>query len=384
MVVYWPQIQAHMNLRCYRLLAISLALLIAFISPSSASAQEKNLANSSDSGKIFFEIRSLSFFQNYEYFNQIKQGETLPGIWLQPTISYRPFDGLNFRAGLHMLNYSGRDTLAKVQPLFSIETALYPGAKLILGSFYFQDHHRLEIPLYRDNFYFKKPVENGVQVRIDRKKFWADIWISWESFILPRDPFQERLFAGQSIQAKLFSSNNFQITLPFQQTFAHRGGQDIAIDTTLMTLYNVASGLTFNYKNAGLTAMLMGYKDLSPQKQQAYDQGSALWLKFFYNAKVFQFTGGYWKAHQFMSPKGEELLMSALTETNSIKYPNVEVFFGSMNITKELKNVGSLVFSAGCFKNSRLSNLDYYYGLSIHINQEFFLGRVRASELVTK
>lgn len=384
MVVYCPQIKAHMNFHRFFLSTISLTLFFALFSSTIASAQETKLTTTSDSGSVFFEIRSLSFFQNYEYFNKIKEGETLPGIWLQPTISYRPIQGLNFRAGIHMLNYSGRDTLAKIQPLFSVETALYPGLNLVLGSFYMQDHHRLEIPLYRDNFFYKKPVENGVQLRLDRQKIWADLWISWESFILPRDPFQERLFAGISIQAKLFSTENFQITLPFQQTFAHRGGQDIAIDTTIMTLYNVASGLTFRYKHAGITTMLMGFKDLSPQKQQAYKQGHALWLKLFYNAKVFQFSGGYWKAHQFMSPKGEELLMSALTEANSVRYPNVEVFFGNMNITKEFKNVGSLVFTAGFFQNLSLSNMDYYYGLSIHINQEFLLGKVKAKELATK
>jgi hypothetical protein len=373
-----------MNLRCCRLLISSIGLIAVLTNSAVISAQETKPTSQPDSGRVFFEIRALGFFQNYEYFNPIKQGETLPGIWLQPTISYRPFDGFNFRAGIHILNYSGKSTLAKVQPLLSMETDLYQNLKLILGSFYMQDHHRLEIPLYRDDFYYKKPVENGVELRLNSKKVWINVWISWESFILPHDPFQERLFAGQSVQAKLFSSKNFQITLPFQQTFAHRGGQNIAIDTTIMTLYNVASGLTFNYKRIGLTAMYMGYKDLSPEKQQAYKQGSAVWVNFFYNSKILQLSGGYWNAHQFMSPKGEELLMSALTESNSMRYPNLEVCFGNVKISKELKNVGSLVFTAGLFQNLRLSKPDYFYGISIHVNQEFFLGKVKASQLVTK
>jgi len=350
-----------------------------------ANAQEKEeRAFPTDSGSVYLELQSRGFFQNYEYFNKIKEGTTLPGVWLQPTISYRPAEGLNVRAGVLLLNYSGRDTLARIQPLLSVSMKLYPGIDVTLGSFYTLDRHRLERPLLREELLYTKPVENGVQLKIARDKLWADFWISWESFILPNDPFQERFLAGLSVQIPLFTLGDFTLQMPIQQTFYHRGGQNIAIDTTLLTLYNGAAGLTCTYKQIGITAMGMAFKDLSHTKQQPYAQGSALFLKGFYTSEKLIVNLGYWRGHQFMSPKGEELFMSAIPETNSITYHSTEVVFGKVTVLKEIKGVGQVGLEAGCFQNLSLSGLDYYYGLTISLGQEFFLGKVRAASLPTK
>ncbi|SDC91414.1 hypothetical protein [Williamwhitmania taraxaci] len=353
--------------------------------PFIGSAQEKEGGiPPSDSGSVFLELQSRGFFQNYEYFNKIKEGTTLPGVWLQPMISYRPTQGLNVRAGVHLLNYSGRDTLAKIQPLLSVSMKLRPDIKVILGSFYTLDRHKLEQPLLKEELLYTKAVENGVQMKIEREKLWADFWISWESFILPNDPFQERFLAGISLQIPLFTTNDFSLELPFQQTFYHRGGQNIAIDTTLLTLYNLATGLTCKYKQFGLTIMDMTFKDLSPQKQQAFEKGSALFVKGFYNTKGVTLNLGYWHGHKFMSAKGEELFMSAIPEVNTITYPTIEVIFGKCTVLREIKGVGRLGFEAGVFQNLALHGLDYYYGLTISLGQEFFLGKVRATPLPTK
>ena len=348
-------------------------------------AQEKEtIVSPTDSGSVFLELQSRGFFQNYEYFNKIKEGTTLPGVWLQPMISYRPTAGLNIRAGVHLLNYSGRDTLAKIQPLLSVSMKIRPGIDVILGSFYTLDRHRLEQPLLREELLYTKAVENGFQMKIERNKFWGDFWISWESFILPNDPFQERFLAGISLQIPIFTINDFSVEIPFQQTFYHRGGQNIAIDTTLLTLYNLAAGITYRYKQYGLTIMDMTFKDLSPQKQQPFEKGTALFLKGFYNTKSVIVNFGYWHGHNYMSAKGEELFMSAIPETKTITYSTAEVVFGKCTVLREIKGIGRLGFEAGFFQNLALSGLDYYYGLTISLGQEFFLGKVRATPLPTK
>lgn len=339
---------------------------------------------SKDSGAIYMELQSKGFFQNYEYFNKIKEGTTLPGVWLQPVISYRPIDGINIRAGIHLLNYSGRDTIAKTLPVLSVSMKLWQDVNVTLGSFYTLDRHRLEQPLLKEELLYTKPVENGVQLRVEKEKFWGDFWISWETFILPNDPFQERFLAGISILVPLFKVGDFAFQIPYQQTFSHRGGQNITIDTTLLTLFNSAAGITCNYRKIGLTAMGMIYKDLSPEKQQPFKQGSALYVKGFYKTDNILFNLGYWHGNKFMSPKGEELFLSAIPEVNSITYRTTEIVFGKLTLLKEIKGVGMLGFDAGFFQNLSLSGLDYYYGLTISIGQEFFLGKVKAGSLPTK
>lgn len=48
-----------------------------------------------------------------------------------------------------------------------------------------------------------------------------------------------------------------------------------------------------------------------------------------------------------------------------------------LTLLKEIKGVGMLGFDAGFFQNLSLSGLDYYYGLTISVGQEFFLGKVK-------
>ena len=169
---------------CLRTKLIALATIFATVNLTTIElkAQEgRSNTAQADSGSVFLELQSKGFFQNYEYFNKIKEGTTLPGVWLQPVLSYRPTEGLNIRAGIHLLNYSGRDTLATVQPLLSVSMKLRPEIDITLGSFYTLDRHRLEQPLLKEELLYTKPVENGVQLTIAREKLWADFWISWET-----------------------------------------------------------------------------------------------------------------------------------------------------------------------------------------------------------
>ena len=372
-----PQLPTKLTLVSGLFVALSLICI-------SAVSQEVATNTTKDSGAVYLELQSKGFFQNYEYFNTIKEGTTLPGVWLQPVLSYRPTKGINIRAGIHLLNYSGRDTLAKKQPLLSVSMQLTPKTSVILGSFYTLDRHRLELPLLKEELLYTKPVENGVQLKIDHEKIWADFWISWETFILPHDPFQERFFSGMSLQIPIITGSDFSLQVPIQQTVSHRGGQDIAIDTTLLTIYNAAAGVTLKHKQVGVTTMGMIYKDLSHQKQQAFKKGSALYIKGFYTYNHLSINAGYWHGNQFMSTKGEELFMSAVTEINTITYKRSEVIFGKVTAIKEIKGVGMLGLEAGFFQNLSLSGLDYYYGLTISIGQEFLLGKVKANPLPVK
>jgi len=372
-----PKLSAKLTLVSGLFITLSL-ISIAAVSQEIVSTLPK------DSGAVYLELQSKGFFQNYEYFNEIKEGITLPGVWLQPVVSYRPTNGINIRAGIHLLNYSGRDTLAKIQPLLSVSMQLTPKTSVILGSFYTLDRHRLELPLLKEELLYTKPVENGVQLKIDHEKIWADFWISWETFILPHDPFQERFFSGMSLQIPIITVSDFSLQVPIQQTVSHRGGQDIAIDTTLLTIYNGAAGVTLKYKQLGVTTMGMIYKDLSHQKQQSFTKGSALYIKGFYSYEHLLINAGYWHGNRFMSSKGEELFMSAIAEVNSITYKRSEIVFGKVTAIKEIKGVGMLGFEAGFFQNLALTGLDYYYGLTISVGQEFFLGKVKANPLPVK
>ena len=91
---------------------VAVALCLMFT--TNTSAQYDSLLYESSSridttahGVIRLNIDGMGFFLDNEYKGNLVKGYTLPGFWLQPTISYQPLKKLKLEAGIYMLHYWG-------------------------------------------------------------------------------------------------------------------------------------------------------------------------------------------------------------------------------------------------------------------------------------
>ena len=91
---------------------VAVALCLMFT--TNTSAQNDSLLYESSSridttahGEVRLNIDGMGFFRDNEYKGNLVKGYTLPGFWLQPTISYQPLKKLKLEAGIYMLHYWG-------------------------------------------------------------------------------------------------------------------------------------------------------------------------------------------------------------------------------------------------------------------------------------
>ena len=63
--------------------------------------------DSSLDNTLSFRIENSNFFKNNEYFNDIIQGYTLIGWFINPKLIYYPAKNAKIEAGIHFLKYSG-------------------------------------------------------------------------------------------------------------------------------------------------------------------------------------------------------------------------------------------------------------------------------------
>ena len=70
---------------------------------------EPTAINEKQVGELYFNIRNTNFVRNNEFFNNIVEGYTLIGYFVDPTISYTPSKNTKIEAGVHLLKYSGVD-----------------------------------------------------------------------------------------------------------------------------------------------------------------------------------------------------------------------------------------------------------------------------------
>ncbi|MBK7762544.1 MAG: hypothetical protein IPI46_04130 [Bacteroidetes bacterium] len=307
---------------------ILLTLLNAFCFESQSQIDNALLENSSKPIDSMSNVLSLSvyentFFKNNEYFEEITTGYTLFGTQLQTALNYMPNKNTKITAGLYLRKDFGQDNMNKIAPVFSIQLQKN-GYRVIMGNIEGNVSHRLIEPIYNYERLMLNHLENGLQFKTEKQKFWSDTWINWEVMEYLGSNFQEQFSAGHSSELLLLKNKKgLQIKLPLQGLVTHQGGQ-IDIDTTaLKTLVNVASGLVIEKKSQNEHAFIthffmqnyvMLYQDLSPSKRQVFENGKAYYVNIGCKTKYdISLSAAYWSGNNYMAARGGELFQCAAT-----------------------------------------------------------------------
>jgi hypothetical protein len=334
-----------------------------------------------DSQKIFMSIKGVSFFKNNEYFNPIEEGYTLLGFYAEPSIILHLSKDIRMEAGANLLKYSGKNGFYQVQPLFRLQYQPVPWFQMLLGNLYGGSDHGLVEPLYRWERQFTNSVENGLQFLLKTDRINADVWLDWQKFILPNDPYQEELTVGISSEFFLTGkSSDITVSCPVQTLFQHHGGQINSVDLPLETLANWATGLKIHkiYHQCSLrfwetSLYYLGFSDLSPQKLQQYRNGYGIYPKTSIGFGNFTAEVGYFHGTRFESPMGERLFHSATIPASSIAYYDKDLCTGKLLFEKKINTGIVLGAYFGSYIDCSNQKTDYAYGVHISFNRDFFL-----------
>lgn len=289
-------------------------------------------------GELRANIEAMAFVRDNEYKSKLVKGYTLPGIWLDPTLSYQPLRNLQVELGLHMLHFWGANKYPNFNysklaswkgkntqngfhcvPIFRAQMQLTKNLNVILGTLYGKTNHGLIEPLYNEELNLSADPETGVQVIWDCQPLKLDAWVNWESFIFENDKRQESFSFGLSTRFRPSRrSARTQWYLPVQLLFQHRGGEinHESEDRTIKTWLNAAAGVGVDIPfNSPLQAGLNLEANAAYFAQQAgnllpYSKGYGFYGKATARLWRCRMSVGYWYCKDFVSIFGNPLFGS--------------------------------------------------------------------------
>lgn len=299
----------------------------------------------SDSQQLSFNLYNLNYLHNTEWFGNIPLSGTLFGYQLIPEVSYQVSPKFIIKGGIYLQKEFGRHGYTTVAPTFSVKyKAIH--SSYILGTLEGGINHGFIEPIYDYKWLINERLENGFQFKVDTKPYEHDLFINWRRAIHPGDDFKEEFDIGYSARLNVMNNNQWKISIPIQLLYSHKGGQVDVTNVPLQSLTNTALGLSLAYKNNGrflknitFENYYSGYKDVSGNKVQPFNQGSGFLSHLLFGFKDVGIDLRYWNSNGYIAPRGNSLFQSV-----SEKYP------GLVEKRRELL-ILSLIFDKEIYKN---------------------------------
>lgn len=345
-----------------------------------------------DSNKLFLAYSNLAYFKNYEYFNDIQAGYTLFGIWQYPRLSYIPNKWMKIEAGALLQMDFGDQDFSRVFPTFSLQLQSNNGYRFLFGALEGNQSHQLIEPLLQYDQVIERPIEEGVQLKINKKKFYADIWLDWQKRQSPQDPDNpEQLSPGAFISYTFTDpAKSFQVKIPLQAILFHRGGQLDTSNIPTYTISNYAAGLWMEWNNPDkqkwlqqlrADAYYVGYKQSKDDRNTVpFTNGDGFMANIYLRSKWdVSFLATYWNGKDYIAPQGGKLFQSVSSRTDRPGHtePMRQLLFLNFIYEKELLP-GFFVdcrFTPDFDLNNNL--FEYSYQVFLSYRHDFRLGTIQ-------
>jgi hypothetical protein len=291
---------------------ICICCLLLISSITMAQVDTKSIENesffmSSKLKKIQFKFNSMNYVKNNEYFNEIADGYTLFGYYLNPKVGYQPHKKVQIEAGVFVRKEFGTTGLKEIEPTFTIQVKK-ANWRFLFGNLEGNISHRMIEPLVGFERLLSKPLEHGIQAKYQRKEAFFDAWLDWQRSTLPGQTQQELIWNGVSFYSKPIELKGLKFQALAQASVYHMGGQNIQSNQPVRTLLNPALGLRIKKDLGEKQAFIfdnyyVGYFE-SPK------QGTAYYLNTYWKNTKYQVGLNYWLGHYFNSPMGGDLFQS--------------------------------------------------------------------------
>ncbi|MDF1546711.1 MAG: hypothetical protein P1P88_02740 [Bacteroidales bacterium] len=346
--------------------------------------QNKNIDTTLENSLVF-RIENSNFLKNNEYFNDIIQGYTLIGYFINPKLTFYPAKNAKIEAGVHFLKYSGIDNFTKAIPTLTFHYKASKSTDIILGTLYGTTNHEMIEPLFRYEYFYTDNVENGLQFLFDTPVYRGDIWINWQQFIFKGEDKQEIFTLGLSNKIFLnHRENRHSFSISLQSVFVHQGGQINETSKSLVTLNNTALGLNYTYKpenrfikSASIESFYVGFIDMSTDYQLPYIQGYGIYTNASVKASYFDFRVSHWYGDYFVSGRGHPIFTTVSTIYKSYSEPQRALISSRLMFEKNI--LKGLDIGAGFESYFDLYNyyVDYWYMFYINFNRDFFIKKFK-------
>lgn len=366
---------------------IALLLCVLCLSPAFAQLnnrvfEDRMSVEEADSGKFFAGINALGFFKNNEYVRTIIDGYTLYGYQFQPFVSYHLTKNVRIDAGGYFQKDFGNSSFSTSAPIFSVKWKKKEYS-VIFGNLESSLNHRLIEPLYDFERVLNNRLETGTQFQLMRDDFFADAWIDWQYMQYWRDPRQEQLVAGLSLQKRVLKTGNGAISIPFQIVTRHQGGQLDVAGLPIQTLFNTAIGINWTQNFSGrvkaftANGFYLYDKDIT-KARQAYFDGAGVYV----NATVSTSFGldvmaSYWQANEFQSFMGGKIYpaVSYFDPTRIQPTPNLMIlrFLYDYKVADNLY----LTLRYEPYFDLSFKTFQYSYGLYVNYRDRYFMFKRR-------
>ena len=283
------------------------------------------------------ELEALAFFKDNEFDGNVQRGYSLPGVRLQPRLTYTPIDEIKLELGLHATIYSGANKYpcyvfhdiakwkgdqyqpgAHLLPFFRA-TARFKAITLAVGHIYGGATHGFVEPMYNPELILTDDPEMGFQMIVDTKRWHSDLWMNWQSYIFEESSHQEAFTVGWTQNINVWKrtiedGKTHSLGIPIQLLIQHRGGEQDNSGLGVQTIANGALGLAYEYQApanrivTGIQAEAMAmYCFQQSGSLWPFNSGPALWAKasvdFMRDLRV---TAGFFSAKDFCSLYGSQ------------------------------------------------------------------------------
>lgn len=320
--------------------------------------------NPAAKGELRVGIEAMPFMRDNEYKSRLVKGYTLPGVWIDPTVSYQPLGNLKLELGAHLLHFwgatrypdcnyggltdwNGKNTQSGFHcvPVFRAQMQLAQGLNVVAGTLYGKSRHGLIAPLYNDELNLSADPETGVQVLWDSRPFHLDAWVNWENFIFKNDSRQESFTFGLSARVRPSRrAARAQWYIPVQMLFQHHGGEInfAAEDRTVKTWLNAAAGVGVELPLPTRLPVKLGFETTAAyfgqQSGEAlpFDKGYGLLATA--SAQVWRCKAvlGYWRCKDFVSILGNPLYGAMSMDEAGLIFRKPQTLTARVEYTHEL------------------------------------------------
>ncbi|MEO9146421.1 MAG: hypothetical protein ABI237_12790 [Ginsengibacter sp.] len=308
--------------------------------------KDKTIINPADSQRLSFNLYNLNYINNTEWFGNIPLSGTLFGYELIPEMEYQISPKLIIKGGIYLQKEFGRTNYTTIAPTFQVKYRA-KHSSYIIGNLEGNMNHGFIEPIYDYKLLINERLENGFQFLVDTKPYNHDFYINWRRAIHPGDDFKEEFDIGYSANLNVINKNNWDLHLPIQLLYSHKGGQVDVLSTPLQSLTNLATGISVTRKfdktllqKIVFENYYVNYKDISGHKVQPFNEGNAFLSHLLFQFKNLGLDLRYWNGEGFIGPRGMSLFQSVSEKYPGLTEKHRELLIASFIYDKEIyKNV---------------------------------------------
>ncbi|AMJ67003.1 hypothetical protein [Hymenobacter sp. PAMC 26628] len=337
-------------------------------------------------GDLRISLNAFTFFKDNEYFNDIVEGYTLFGTQLNPQLVYYPTKELRLEAGVFLWKDFGNPTLRQVRPTYRA-TWTHGPHQFIFGNIRANLNHGYIEPLFDFERVILKPLEEGLQYRLNSRRVALDVWVDWLKQEYPGSNYQEQIAGGLSSSFRLTRPESpVDVSVPFQFTARHHGGQIDTLHAPIQTLFNYATGVVARVPLHGavlqavrLNAYAVAFDDHSFSNYRLpYQTGNGLYLNGTLETRYLDVMLSYWQGHQFYAPLGGPYYQSIASRYGTPGYTDAERRLLLVRLLRDFRisDAAALTVRVEPVYDFNRQLLDFSFGFYLNFRQEWLLGNV--------